>query len=134
MEILQTKNLDHLGLVTGIFKKFGIIDFVNKKLGFSDQEKVKPGEVLAALCMNGLGFASRPLSLTPQFFETKALDVLFDQKIEASDLNRHRLGRVLDAIHDYGCELLYTEIAAHVCDQLDLCQRFTSIDTTSFSA
>ena len=133
MEILQAKNLDHLGLVIGTFKKFGIIELVNERLGFCEQEQVSPGEVLAAMSMNGLGFASRPLSLTPQFFETKALDVLFGRDVQASELNRHRLGRVLDSIHAYGCEVLYAEIAAHVCKQIDLNQRFTSLDTTSFS-
>jgi len=114
MEILQTKNLDHLGIVMGTLKKFSVIDFVNQKLGHNEQHHVSAGEVLAAMVLNGLGFVSRPLSLTPQFFETKALDVLFGREIQPDKLNRHRLGRVLDDIHGYGCELLYSEIALHI--------------------
>lgn len=133
MEILQTKNLDHLGIVMGTLKKFSVIDFVNQKLGHNEQHHVSAGEVLAAMVLNGLGFVSRPLSLTPQFFETKALDVLFGREIQPDKLNRHRLGRVLDDIHGYGCELLYSEIALHICEQIELQQKFTSLDTTSFS-
>lgn len=85
------------------------------------------------MVMNGLGFVSRPLSLTPSFFETKALDVLFSREINANELNRHRLGRALDDIHAYGCECLYTQIAMHVCKKLGINDKFRSVDTTSFS-
>jgi len=80
-----------------------------------------------------LDFVSRPLSLTPQFFQTKALDILFSREIDPDELNRHRLGRALDYIHTYGCELLYSEITSHVCKQISINEKFTSLDTTSFS-
>jgi hypothetical protein len=35
-----------------------------------------------------LGFANRPLSLTPQFFANKPLDLLFRPGIEAAMFNR----------------------------------------------
>ena len=133
MEILGTKRLDHLGVVMGVMRDFGLIDFINKRIDQNEQNKVTPGEAVAAMVLNGLGFVSRPLSLTPQFFETKALDVLFNPEIQAEHLNRHRLGRVLDDIHEYGSELLFSEIALHAVEQIGLDQRFTSIDTTSFS-
>lgn len=133
MEILHTKRLDQLGLVMGTLNEFGIIDLIDQKIGKNDQYNVSTGEAVAAMVMNGLGFVSRPLSLTPQFFQTKALDVLFSREVTADDLNRHRLGRVLDDIHAYGCELLFSEIASSVCKQMPIDTQFTSLDTSSFS-
>lgn len=133
MEILCTKRLDNLGIVMGTLKELGIIDLIDKKVGRDDQQKVSTGEAVAAMVINGLGFVGRPLSLTPQFFETKALDVLFSREISPEALNRHRLGRALDEIHGYGCELLFSEIALHVCKQMTINEKFTSLDTTSFS-
>lgn len=133
MEILYTKRLDNLGIVMGVLREFGIIDLIDQKIIKDDQHNVSAGEAIAAMVMNGLGFLSRPLSLTPHFFKTKALDVLFARNIEPDDLNRHRLGRVLDDIHTYGCELLYSEIASHVCKKIAIDETFTSLDTTSFS-
>ncbi len=70
MEILYTKRLDNLGIVMGTLKEFGIIDLIDQKIGKDDQQNVSTGEAVAAMVMNGLGFVSRPLSLTPQFFVT----------------------------------------------------------------
>ena len=133
MEILCTKGLDNLGIVMGTLREFGIIDFIDQKMGGDGQHNISTGEALAAMVMNGLGFVSRPLSLTPHFFQTKAVDVLFSREIAPEDLNRHRLGRALDDIHAYGCELLYSEIASHVCKKISINEKFTSLDTTSFS-
>lgn len=133
MEILYTKRLDNLGIVMGTLREFGIIDLIDQKIGINNQHNVSTGEAVAAMVMNGLGFVSRPLSLTPQFFETKALDILFSKEITSDDLNRHRLGRALDDIHTYGCELLFSEIASHVCKKINIDNKFTSLDTTSFS-
>src|SRR5580692_6414616 len=96
MEILCTKRLDNLGIVMGTMKEFGLIDLIDQKIGSDNQQNVSTGEAVAAMVMNGLGFVSRPLSLTPQFFETKALDILFSRELDPADLNRHRLGRALD--------------------------------------
>jgi len=132
-KVTKTKRLDHLGLVMGTIREFNVIELVDEKLGNHEQNHVTTGEAVAAMVLNGLGFVSRPLSLTPQFFATKALDILFGHEIEPEDLNRHRLGRVLDQIHEYGCELLFSQISTHICNTINLDQTFTSLDTTSFS-
>ncbi|OJW71511.1 MAG: hypothetical protein BGO68_04065 [Candidatus Amoebophilus sp. 36-38] len=133
MRILQTKRLDHLGLVMGTLKEFNIINFIDERLSNPQKHNITTGEAVAAMIINGLGFVSKPLSLTPQFFESKSLDILFGRDIEAEQLNRHRLGRALDEIYEYGCELLFSQIASHLCQQIKLDYSFTSLDTTSFS-
>jgi hypothetical protein len=48
------------------------------------------------MMLNGLGFANRPLSLTPQFFANTPLDLLFREGLEAEHFNRFKLGRTRD--------------------------------------
>lgn len=83
--------------------------------------------------INGLGFSDKPLSLTPHFFETKALEVLFRAGIESSDFNRHKLGKVLDKAHAYGCEQLFYELSWQSCVQEGIDLRFNSEDTTTLT-
>jgi len=85
------------------------------------------------MIINGLGFSDRPMSLTPQFFEGKAFDILIREGITPDMLNRFKLGRSLDDVFSYGCDLLFSEIALSVCQQEDIDLRFNSLDTTSFS-
>jgi transposase len=97
------------------------------------QAEITPGEAVAGMILNGLGFANRPLSLTPQFFANKPLDLLFRAGVEAPMFNRFKLGRTLDEIHAYGCDLLFSELALAVCAQEGIEQRFHHLDTTSFA-
>jgi len=48
-------------------------------------------------------------------------------------LNRFKLGRSLDKVFSYGCDMLFSEIALSVCQQERIDLRFNSLDTTSFS-
>ena len=84
------------------------------------------------MILNGLGFANRPLSLLLQFFANKPLDLLFREGMRAEMFNRFKLGRTLDEVYTYGCDLLFSELALAVCVQ-DAEQRFHHLDTTSFS-
>jgi len=85
------------------------------------------------MIINGLGFSDRPISLTPQFFQGKALDILIREGVTPDMLNRFKLGRSLDKVFSYGCDMLFSEIALSVCKQEDIDLRFNSLDTTSFS-
>ncbi|MCP4762116.1 MAG: IS1634 family transposase [archaeon] len=48
------------------------------------------GSFTGSSLINGLGFTSKPLSLTPKFFEGKPLDILFRENIKASHFNRSK--------------------------------------------
>ena len=97
------------------------------------QELITPGEAVAGMIRNGLGFAHRPLSLTPQFFASKPLALLFREGIAAEMLNRFQLGRTLDEAYAYGCDRLLQELALAVCAQAGIDLRFNHLDTTRFS-
>jgi|RhiMetStandDraft_8_1073273.scaffolds.fasta_scaffold04517_1 transposase len=133
MEQVRVERLDHLGLIASVIKDIGLIDMIDRRLVPNEQEVITPGEAVAAMILNGLGFANRPLSLTPQFFANKPLDLLFREGIDAEMFNRFKLGRTLDEASAYGCDLLFQELALAVCAQEGLDLRFNHLDTTSFS-
>jgi transposase len=133
MEAVSVKRLDHFGLIAGIIKDIGLIDMIDARLMPDAQEMITPGEAVAGMIINGLGFANRPLSLTPQFFANKPLDLLFHAGVHAEMFNRFKLGRTLDEVHTYGCDLLFSELALAVCVQEGIDLRFNHLDTTSFA-
>jgi len=92
-----------------------------------------PGEAMAGMIRNGLGFAHRPLSLTPQFFATTPRDLLLHEGIRASMFTRSKLGRTLDAAYTYGCDRLVQALAQAVCAPEGIDLRCTHLDTTSLS-
>ena len=132
---MDIKRLDHLGIIAGVIKDLKLIETIDQRLKKDEynQENITPGEAIAGMIINGLGFSNKPLSLTPHFFETKALEVLFRPGITASYFNRHKLGKTLDASHEYGCEQLFYELSSRSCTQEGIHVRFNSEDTTSFS-
>jgi len=133
MEAVRVERLDHLGLIASVINDLGLVSMIDARLKPDDQEAITPGEALKGMILNGLGFANRPLSLTPQFFAGKPLDLLFRPGIEADMFNRFKLGRTLDEVNTYGCDLLFSELALAVCQQEAIDQRFNHLDTTSFS-
>jgi transposase len=133
MEPVHVERLDHLGVIAAIIKDLGLIDMINARLVPDAQEVLTPGEAVAGMILNGLGFAHRPLSLTPQFFANKPLDLLLREGLEAALFNRFKLGRTLDEAYTYGCDVLFQELALAVCAQEGIDQRFNHLDTTSFS-
>jgi transposase len=133
MEQVRVERLDHLGLIASVIKDIGLIDMIDTRLVPDAQEMLTPGETVAGMILNGLGFANRPLSLTPQFFANKPLDLLFRDGVDAEMFNRFKLGRTLDEAHAYGCDLLFEELALAICAQEGIDLRFNHLDTTSFS-
>lgn len=132
MEI-KIERLDHLGIVAGVIKDLGIIELIDKNILPDDREEVTTGESVAAMIINGLGFSDRPMSLTPQFFENKPIDNLLREGIKAEHLNRFKLGRSLDKLSEYGCDILFNKIAYEVCINQGIDMKYTSLDTTNFS-
>jgi transposase len=107
---------------------------IDSRLVPDKQERITPGEAVAGMILNGLGFANRPLSLTPQFFANKPLDLLLRHGIDAEMFNRFKLGRTLtlDEASAYGCDLLLQELVLAICAHEGLELRFNHLDTTSF--
>ena len=105
MALAHVERLDHLGLIASVIKDLGLIEMIDTRLVPDEQEEITPGEAMAGMILNGLGFANRPLSLTSQFFAHTPLDLLFREGVRAEMLNRLKLGRTLDEVYAYGGEL-----------------------------
>jgi len=133
MAFVTVERLDHLGLLTEVIKDIRLIDMIDARLRPDSQEEITPGEAVAGMILNGLGFANRPLSLMPQFFANKPLDLLFREGVCAERFNRFKLGRTLDEVSAYGCDLLLSELALAVCAHEGIDLRFNHLDTTSFA-
>jgi transposase len=133
MALVTVERLDHLGLIAEVIKDLGLIGMIDARLVPDEQEVLTPGEAVAGMILNGLGFSNRPLSLTPQFFANKPLDLLFREGVHAELFNRFKLGRTLEEVSAYGGDLLFSELALAVCGQEGIDQRFNHLDTTSFS-
>jgi transposase len=97
------------------------------------QEDIPTGEAVAGMLLNGLGFSARPLSLPPQFFATKPVALLLREGVSAEHCNRFKLGRSLDKVCAYGCDVLGSDIALPVGRQEGIALRFNRLDTTSFA-
>lgn len=129
----EVKRLDHLGIVAGIIEEFKIKDIIDNRLGNSSGEKISAGEAVAGMIINGLGFTNRVLSLTPQFFENRPIELLFGKNVNSEDFNHYKLGRTLEKIYNYDGEFLFSEIALSMSQQEGISNKFNSLDTTSFS-
>jgi len=130
--VYESKGLDHLGLVAGMFEELGLGEVVDASLGQDSEATLSPGMCLKAMIVNGLGFTTRPLYLSASFFETKAVEQLLGPGIEASDITDQRLGDFLEACYDYGCTKLFSQISWEVfrrCE-LEVGERFGHLDTT----
>ena len=65
------------------------------------------------MVVNALGFVSRPLHLTPEFFRNKPLEQLVGEGVEPKDLNDDCLERALDALFEHGITELFVHISSH---------------------
>jgi transposase len=130
---VEVKRIDHLGIVAGIIKDLDIAKLIDEAFGIDKQEAISTGEAVVGMILNGLGFTTKPLMLTPQFFENKALGLLIKEGAKPEQFNRHKLGRVLDAIAKFGCEKLFNTLALSVCKKEDVNMKFAHGDTTTYS-
>jgi Domain of unknown function (DUF4277) len=131
MESVRVERLDHCGVMASVIKDLGLIAMRNARLGPDAQEGRTPGEAVAGMIRNGLGFAHRPRSLTPPCVANTPRELWWRDGLRAAMLNRFTRGRMLDEAYAYGCDLLCHELALAVCGQEGLDLRFTHLDPTS---
>ena len=129
----QGKSLDHFGVIASEMKRLKIPEMIDQAVGVNSQELVTTGDCVMGMVMNCFGFLDYPLMLMPEFFEDKALSCLFREGVDADNFNRHKLGRVLDRISNYGCEKLFSELSFSVCMNEGIGLAFQHCDTTTFS-
>jgi transposase len=128
-----SQSIEHLGMVSAMFEELEIEKVVNQALGYKSGDRIiSPGQALKAMVLNGLGFASRRLYLSPHFFENKPVESLFGAGIKASHFNDDTLGQALDDYHSYGVTQLFNLIAIKSVQKLKLKPKTVHDDITSF--
>jgi len=95
-----SKSLDHLGIVSGVCKKIGLVETIDNIIGADEQQIVTTGESVMAMVINALGFVSKPLYMFPDFMEIKPVKVLFRSGLESEDFNDDTLGRALELMNE----------------------------------
>jgi transposase len=130
---VEMAQLDHFGLVAGIFDQLGIGEVIDERIPKEKHHKLPHSQVLKAMVLNGLGFVGQRLYLFPSFFEKLPVDRLLGKGIVPSDLNDDVLGRTFDAIYEYDPTNLFNEIVLKVMDKVDFDTKLIHIDTTSIS-
>ena len=133
-EEVKTQVMDHHGLVAAVCRDLGVAEKIDKRIGNRDPRRiVSAGTAAVGMILNGLGFTNRRLYLTPQFFESKPIDRLLKEGLEAKDLDDHALGKALDEIADYGASKLFGEISFEIALENNLLGQTANLDTTSLS-
>ena len=127
----ETKRLDHLGIVAGICQEIGLADIIDAQVGPSGRQ-VSVGQATQAMVLNGLGFSSRALYLTPEFFANKPVEALIGPGITAAMLHDDTLGRALEALYAGGVTELFARVAAAGCRRYGIAHQFVHLDSTSF--
>ena len=128
-----SKNVAHLGIVSGMIDELNLVSLLDGYLNTDGINRdVSLGLMIKALVLNGLGFNQRTLYMVTHFFSDKPIEHLLGEGITASQLNDTSLGRCLDAIHDYGCTTLYSNLAVSICKTLGLHPKIVHMDTTDF--
>jgi transposase len=73
----EPKHIDHLGLVAGMCKDLGLVEYIDNYLPqCGTDKKLSYGQIVLGMVLNGLGYVSQPLYLYPEFMQNKALDKL----------------------------------------------------------
>lgn len=127
----RTDRIDHLGIVSGICQEIGLIGLIDHQIGDNGRQ-VSVGQAVQAMILNGLGFSSRPLYLTPEFFRHKPVDVLIGEGVTADMLNDDCLGDALDRLYTAGVTELFARVAAHACHHYQIETRYHHLDSSSF--
>lgn len=130
---MQIENLEHLGLVAALVDELGLVELTDNLLGTHKLHHISPGQVLKAMILNGLGFISAPLYLFSEFFEGKPVEHLLGPGIQAEHLNDDRLGRVLDALFEYGTTAFFLQVAMQAVAIFGVSVEQWHLDSTSFA-
>jgi len=127
-----TQVLDHLGIVAGICHEIGLVEQIDQRVP-KRSGAVSVGQAVQAMVINALGFVSRPLYLSPEFFQNKPVDLLVGESLQADQLDDNCLGRSLDKLFEAGVTEVFAGIATHALGVFGIEVKQAHLDSTSFS-
>jgi len=111
-ELPESRVLDHLGLVAGMFEELEIGDRIDEHIAQDFEEReVSIGQAVKAMVLNGFGFVQQRLYLTPGFFERVPTERLIGEGVRPS------MGSVGDCYDNAMCESFFATIECELIEQ-----------------
>ena len=132
MTSMQSKLFGHFGIVSTTIDTIGIVETIDRIIP-NEKRKISVGNAVKAMILNGMGFVSETLYLTPFFYQDKPISVLFGDDVTANDFNDDSLGRALDALWDAGLSSVFSIVAIEAMQKMDYQSTIGHLDTSSFS-
>lgn len=122
------------GLVAGSLNHFKIPRIINDALGEKSayNSGLDYGSLVSAMVMQMCDSPHPGLWGVENFLRYRPLALLLGKDIDPIAINRHALGRCLDAIHQFGPERLFMMVSRQVMTVLDIHVKMVHIDSTSF--
>lgn len=137
---LTTSRVDHLAMVAQFIDDIGMVEIIDSSVGVHSNEVLTTGQAAASMVTMALGFVSRPLYLSPQFFTSKALQLIVGKsktnrttEFTPEHFNDDKLGRTLDEIYAMGPDALFQTIAFRAARLEGLTVPSAHVDTTTHS-
>jgi transposase len=132
MEKYKSKIMQQLGIVSGVCNEIKLAEAIDRLIG-KPKRKVSVGKAVQAMILNAMGFSNRALYLTPDFYDTRPVDILLGKDIQAEDLHDDSLGSALDAAYEYGVTELFYVVSTQALSTYGIEHRFVHLDSTTFS-
>ena len=130
----EVEHIGHLGLIAAIFDKFCISEKIDALLPKrSNNQKLSHAQAIQSMIYLGLGFSKKRLYSASTFFDKTPTDDLIGSGVSPSNINYDVLGRALDAIHSYGSQRFFTDVALTTLLENNLMSKFIRMDTTTHS-
>ena len=124
---------DHYGLVVSTCDYLGIQQFIDERIPKnSNNQKLSYGQLFVCMLVNALSYVSKPLYLTPTFFNNVDVKTLFGKDFELSYLNDDALGRLQDELYEADVSKLFMDLSLEAMKKLQQNVRCTHLDSTSF--
>ena len=138
--IVSSCRLDHLGLPAVMAEEIGLVDAIDEIAGRDSRATLSVGQTVLAMCLNALGFTSKPLYMSPEFFKRRDLKFLLGSSktqpglvLNPEHLNEHKLGRALDTIADLGPEKIFLAVSTRAFRKMQVKVPQLHLDTTTHS-
>ena len=111
-------------------RELQVAEIIDALIPAGNRKKLSFGQLTEGMLVNGLGFTTKPLYLTPMFFEDTDVETLFGKDITAEDFSDDSLGRCLDKLSEFGVEEIFSRIAYQACKKFAVDTRFQHLDTS----
>lgn len=127
----ETQRIDHLGIVAGVCQEISLIEQIDGQVKASER-KVSCGKGTQAMILNALGFVGRALYMTPDYLNSKPVDLLIGPEMCPADFNDDALDRCLDDLYAAGVTEVFYKVAAHALQVYGISSKFVHLDSSSF--